>query len=324
LCIASLSLFSIDGEVLLRFGAKEPILLVQGEYWRLLTPVFLHAGLFHFMFNNLALKAIGKYMETFLGWKIFLLLYLLAGLGGSLAGSFFSLSMSTGASGAIFGLIGVGVVVENTLLYQGKLPPARSISEYFRVCPFSFLSVLNLAIAVIFNLGATTLEWHTFMDNAAHLGGLASGILLTLAYLHLARTPLYGKSWVKALAFFALWTGLAGYTASQVLSKEVLQSRFFADAQADEDPRDQYYDYSRVLRLDPLNSTARFARGKLLFLHGEGKKALEDFLYVAKLGGEWETAFMELAHTLRKQGEKEKAHWIEEFYRSQQAATQQL
>lgn len=211
LCFFSQSLFTIDTRALVFFGAKEPFLLLQGQYWRLVTSIFLHAGWIHLAFNNLALKAIGRYMESFLGKKLFLLFYLISGIGSSLCSNYFQFSLGVGASGAIFGLVGVGVVLENALLYRGKFPyPVRSISLYFRVCPFTFLSVINLAIALAFNIFVDVLDFHTYMDNAAHLGGLGTGILLTLIHLHVTRNLLFKKSWARASVLTLLLASIGG------------------------------------------------------------------------------------------------------------------
>lgn len=212
LCLLSQSLVNIDPRALILLGAKEPFLIAEGEYWRLVTSMFLHAGWIHLLFNNIALRAVGQYMESFLGKKVFLAIYLLSGFGSCLCSNYFQLSLGVGASGAIFGLVGVGVVIENALFFQGNLPrPVRSLPHYFRLCPFSFLAVLNILIAITFNFFAVTFDFHTYMDNAAHLGGLGTGIFLTLMYLHLVENPLFYISWARAGFFFFLLIGMGGF-----------------------------------------------------------------------------------------------------------------
>ena len=217
LCFVSESLFNIDTRALVLFGAKESNLIAQGDYWRLVTSMFLHAGWIHLAFNNIALKAVGRYMESLLGPKLFLLFYLLSGIGSSLCSNFFQHALSVGASGAIFGLVGVGVVIENALVYQRRgQNPIRSIAQYFRVCPFSFLSAINIAIAVLFNFFVTTFDFHTYMDNAAHLGGLATGMLLTLIYLHSVRNPLFPRSGPRAVFFTLLLVAIESFFAQSL------------------------------------------------------------------------------------------------------------
>jgi membrane associated rhomboid family serine protease len=97
---------STETDVLIRLGAKVTPLVAAGEYWRLLTAMFLHIGIVHVLFNGYALVAIGTELERILGWRRFLAIYLLSGLFGGLASYAFIASLSAGASGAIFGIIG--------------------------------------------------------------------------------------------------------------------------------------------------------------------------------------------------------------------------
>ncbi|RPI58550.1 MAG: rhomboid family intramembrane serine protease, partial [Chloroflexi bacterium] len=76
---------STETEVLVRLGAKVTPLIVAGEYWRLFTAMFLHIGVVHLLFNGYALFAIGTELERILGSVRFTLIYVLAGLLGSLA-----------------------------------------------------------------------------------------------------------------------------------------------------------------------------------------------------------------------------------------------
>src|SRR5262249_46554138 len=96
--------------ILLALGAKENELIQSGEYWRLITPIFLHAGLIHLAINNLSLLALGSAVERIFGPARFLILYLFSGICGSIASYEFSPLLSVGASGAIFGLAGVIMV----------------------------------------------------------------------------------------------------------------------------------------------------------------------------------------------------------------------
>ncbi len=97
----------------IQWGASVPALVRNGEYFRLLSASFLHAGLIHLALNGLALYVLGSLLERLMGWPRFLLLYLGAGLGATCASAFFGgVSWSVGASGAIFGLLG-GLAVAN-------------------------------------------------------------------------------------------------------------------------------------------------------------------------------------------------------------------
>jgi rhomboid protease GluP len=180
------------------FGAKTDFQLwFQGQWFRLVTPIFIHIGLLHLISNSYALTMVGPLVERLFGSARFALIYLLAGIGG-VAGSFGAHlladrgvsgdgpvgtllryflqrgSLTTpgaGASGAIFGLFGVLLVVG--FKYRHELPPA------FRR---AFGSGVLPVIAINLFIGFTV----PFIDNAAHLGGLVTGALLALVVPYLA------------------------------------------------------------------------------------------------------------------------------------------
>ena len=154
-------------ENLIRFGAKYNPLIAQGEYWRLLTCIFLHIGFLHLLFNSLALYAFGRDLEKIYGSGRFVLMYLASGVVGSLASYAFSTKVSAGASGAIFGLVGLSLVFG--FRYRSAIPPQLKSRFGTGVLPV-------LLYNIIFGLGSAS-----HIDNYAHLGGLAAGILLGLA-----------------------------------------------------------------------------------------------------------------------------------------------
>lgn len=146
--------------VLIRFGAKVNSLILEGEWWRLFTPIFVHIGALHLVMNSIALYFLGVFSERIFGNVRFLFIYLFAGLAGTLSSLFFSPNISAGASGAIMGLFGA-------LLYFGT------------VYPKLFIRTMGLNIMIV--LGINLLFGFTFsgIDNAAHIGGLIGGFLAT-------------------------------------------------------------------------------------------------------------------------------------------------
>jgi rhomboid protease GluP len=78
-----------------------------GEWWRLVTPIFLHGGLLHFAFNSYALIQLGPLVEEEYGTERFVVLYLLSGIGGNILSQFLRSTNTVGASGAICGLMGL-------------------------------------------------------------------------------------------------------------------------------------------------------------------------------------------------------------------------
>ena len=99
------------------FGMFPAAIALNGEYYRLFTAMFLHGSLIHIGFNMYVLYVFGPQLENVLGHVRFAILYLLAGLGGSIASFWFSdpYVLSVGASGAIFGLMGAYAVVGKRL-----------------------------------------------------------------------------------------------------------------------------------------------------------------------------------------------------------------
>lgn len=150
----------IDNLTLYSYGANYKEAVLNGDFYRLLTCTFLHAGIFHLLFNMYALYIIGDQLESYIGKYKFLLVYLVSALSGSLLSIVFSNNLSVGASGAIFGLLG-------SLLYFGY---------HFRLYLGSVLKNQIIPLILI-NLifGFIT----PGIDNAAHIGGLIGGYLAT-------------------------------------------------------------------------------------------------------------------------------------------------
>ena len=152
--------FHLDlSEQLVIFGAKVNILIAYGQYWRLLTAMFLHVGLLHLFFNSYALYVYGPVVERLFGKVKFAAVYLLSGLMGSLLSYLFSPNNAAGASGAIFGLMG-------SLLYFRQ----RNKEIFHRVFGTGLLMVIG------FNLFFGMVQ--PGIDNWGHIGGLAGGFLV--------------------------------------------------------------------------------------------------------------------------------------------------
>lgn len=148
---------------LINFGANYDVLTKSGEYYRLFTCMFLHIGIMHLICNMYSLYVIGKEVEGLFGkWK-YLLIYLLSGICGSMLSLAFSYNtVSAGASGAIFGLLGA-------LLYFGY---------YYRTYLGAVMRTSIIPV-ILFNLVIGFLS--SGIDNAAHIGGLVGGILIAMA-----------------------------------------------------------------------------------------------------------------------------------------------
>lgn len=157
--ILSGSVFDIDIYTLLFMGAKYNPLIEDGEIYRLITSCFLHGGIIHLFFNMSSLKIIGEEVEWAYGRVKYIIIYILSALGGGLFSFIFNRnSVSVGASGAIFGLLGA-------MLLFGLLNKKKIGKNYIK----------NIAETIGINiiLGFTI----SVIDNSAHIGGLLFGFI---------------------------------------------------------------------------------------------------------------------------------------------------
>ena len=183
-----LSLF--NESIIQMFAVNRFFIADLGQYYRLLTGIFLHANFLHLIFNMYALYVIGMQLESFLGKGKYLAVYLLSGLGGSMLSIFFSNGYSVGASGAIFGLMGA-------LLYFGY---------HYRVYLDSVVKSQIIPL-IILNLliGFTS----TGIDNWAHIGGLVGGILATMAVGVKYKSTKFEM--INGVIMYLIFIGFLGY-----------------------------------------------------------------------------------------------------------------
>jgi rhomboid protease GluP len=168
---------------LLILGAGYTPFVIQGEVWRLVTAEFLHGNIIHLAFNMYALFILGNYIERFYGAKKLLTVYIITAIGASIVsiigdfsavwsgGVYTGASISVGASGAVFGMIGllIGNRFKNST-YEPKLD----------------INTNQLLMIVFYNLliglGLNFTGGSVFIDNWAHFGGLISGLLLGIFF----------------------------------------------------------------------------------------------------------------------------------------------
>ena len=137
-------------------------LIRSGQYYRILTGIFLHGSILHLLFNCYALFVIGSQVENFMGKFKYLIIYLFSGICGSIFSMIFSSYPSIGASGAIFGLMGALVYFGyHYRVYLGNVVKSQIIP----------LILLNLCIGFL----------SSGIDNFAHIGGLIGGSLISIA-----------------------------------------------------------------------------------------------------------------------------------------------
>jgi len=178
-----------DIDTLMRFGASDSVAVLNGQWWRLITSIFVHVTILHIAVNMWCLWNLGLFGEPLLGKRGLVAVYVLTGWAGmmlSLAWSVFTRqdALVAGASGAVFGVAGILIV----LLSNRKLSlPWKELRSLRR--SVIWFAVLNLAIGIIPNLlpessGQQLARLHidTSMlprvDNSAHLGGFVCGLAL--------------------------------------------------------------------------------------------------------------------------------------------------
>ena len=158
--------FESDGTVHAAWGSNLVPVTVGGEWWRLGTSMFLHFGVIHLLVNMWVLHSNGRLAERMYGSFRFAVLYLLAGLCGSMASAWWHPAVnSAGASGAVFGMLG------GLLAYM-------LVKRYRIPAPVINAHRASLTAFVVYNVmyGLT----HPGIDNAAHLGGFVAGLLIGL------------------------------------------------------------------------------------------------------------------------------------------------
>jgi membrane associated rhomboid family serine protease len=203
-----------DPRVMIHLGTDFTPLTLDGQWWRLLTSMFLHFGVLHIAFNMLALYVNGSVAERIFGSLRYLVIYLLAGLCGSVASLLWHSQVnSAGASGAIFGIL--GAMIAFYLRKEGGVPPAVMKAQLNSAALFVFYNlVLGASIQV---------------DNAAHLGGLAGGFVMGFLLSRPLQADRAAKNWSRQWLTALLIVALAGSGLTYLVAhKAHLYIRSFA------------------------------------------------------------------------------------------------
>lgn len=150
-------------DLLAIYGMKSNELIIAGEYWRLVTAIFLHGSIIHLAFNLYALNILGKRVERFFGSFRFLALFFIAGIMGNFFSFVFTSSPSLGSSTAIFGLLGA----EGIFIYLHR----KLFGDQFKVALRQIIQVAVGNLVIGFMIPG--------IDNMGHIGGLVGGAFYT-------------------------------------------------------------------------------------------------------------------------------------------------
>lgn len=317
---------------LIAWGANFAPLTVSGQWWRLLTCVFVHAGLLHIAFNMWCLWDLGRLAEAIYGHWTFAVVYLICGLSASLASLLWNpATFSVGASGAVFGI--AGALIASYYLGEFSLPRA-AIAGTLR----------SLVVFVGFNLFFGGVIART--DNAAHVGGLIMGLILGAliarmaplqdAILRRAAVLLVG---VVIVAAAILWlqrsraylvhaqNGVSHLTAGDTdagikeLEKSVSQRPDFLPAHAAlarayiarEDYDNAAAEMKRVIALQPKDEAAYYQLGLIYLKQKQPAKAEDAFRQLLRINPNSADGHAGLAGTLADQHRNSEA--LEEYQR---------
>lgn len=297
-------ILSPDVQSLSGWGANVGQLTVSGQWWRLLTSMFLHVGIVHLLFNMWVLWGIGGVVERLLGNVGFAVVYLLGGLYGSFASLAWDPDVvSAGASGAIFGLYGALL----GFLLRDRHSIAKDVQRQTAKSALIFLGY-NLLFGMA----------HRGVDVAAHLGGLLGGFLC--GYF-LALPPAAGATLRRARTnFLVLAGGLTGLIILAIaLPKERGVSGEFTQAkQIEEHALGKFDEAAAKVRSGAL-TYAGFAdaierevipelrqfRSRLVNLENNPRARTESIKALERYSDDREKVFHQIAQALRTGNEEE-------------------
>ncbi|CAM2143961.1 rhomboid protease GluP [Pararobbsia alpina] len=158
------TVLSFDYRYTIAGGSNYGPYTIGGEWWRLLTSVFIHFGILHWLINMLVLAQMGRVVERAFGTPRFVAIYVISGVIASLASLIWHYNIqSAGASGAIFGVL--GALVAYVLRYRSSIPRSMLTKQYW-IAVFYLVSTLVRGIS------------NQHVDNADHVGGLLVGLVL--------------------------------------------------------------------------------------------------------------------------------------------------
>ncbi|MGO9272769.1 MAG: rhomboid family intramembrane serine protease, partial [Terriglobia bacterium] len=291
---------STNTDVLLAFGAASRPLFRQGEYWRLVMPMFLHIGFSHLLLNSLALFFLGRLVEPVYGYGRFALLYVVSGMGCAALSMAVGHGVSAGASGSIMGIAGALLV---TTYFHRDL-----VGRLLR-------RPLGAGILLLAILADLTMGWLVPMiDNWGHLGGLATGILLALlipppghdvAPGEVAEEP---SQAIVAIPILIVGLAVAGaadhYRVSRTVTRLLQQGERLRQAHQNDRARAAFQE---AARLAPRDGRPHEELGFLDLNEHRAAEALEEFKQAVRDDPESPTAQLGLAAAYQQNGDLAKA-----------------
>ena len=263
MAIGSGTVINFPGDALL-FGANYGPYTLTGQWWRLLTYMFIHGGILHIAFNMWCLWDLGALCESLYGRWTYFAIYMITGVGGGLASLAWNpRTFSVGASGAIFGL--AGALIASFYLGEFSLPRAAIKG-----------TLMSLLFFAGFNLFFGMLPG---IDNSAHIGGLVAGLILGAAIAKLA--PHEGSSRLRVIALVVLAVLGAGLGVRRWRSgpmRTALAFQALSGSQGDPVAR-----LKMIIEQNPDSVPAHFALAQTYFEQQKFPEAEAEFKKVVEL-----------------------------------------
>lgn len=253
-----------DARLLLRWGADYGPYTLDGQWWRLFTSMWLHGGLIHVAANMYGLWGFGGITERIYGRGRYALIYLATGIASSIASVAWHANptISVGASGAIFGV--VGALVWPFYRKRLKLPPPV-MNSMFR----------NIVMVIIVNLiiGASV----PVIDNAAHVGGLAAGLILGIIFVQLAVSGADHGSTLWKMAAASAIVLVASFLYARDLRLAETLGMGSLNALEDGNMQKALEKAQRAIALRPNKAISHVAMGEVLLREGKYPEAVKQY-----------------------------------------------
>ncbi len=267
---------------LVHWGANYGPLTVSGQWWRLLTCVFVHGGLLHIASNMYGLWILGRLAESLYGRWTFAIVYFLCGLSGSLASVVRNpIVLSVGASGAVFGI--AGALIASFYLGELSLPRAAVMG-----------TVRSLAIVLGINL---FIGWRVAgIDNSAHVGGLIMGLILGALIAKVAplKDDVLRRAGVLALGALLVGGGVFWLQRSRAYMSSMNQAHEFLN---DGKTNDAIARLNAVVRQRPDYWPAHLQLARAYTIQHDFAKAEVELTRVVELNPRNENAYDFLGYT---------------------------
>lgn len=276
-------------KTLVEFGAKFNPYILSGEWWRFITPIFVHIGVLHLLMNSVSLYYIGSEVEKIYGSLRFFFIYMFAGFAGVLGSFIFTPSLSAGASGAIFGCFGA-------LLYFGLM---------YRKLFFRTMG-LNIIVLILINLSfGFTMPG---IDNAGHLGGLIGGFVAAAAVgLPKKMKPAYNLVAAILILGSSYWLLNYGMDKQRLTNQDnsitPLVQEYLADGETDKAKEV----LTTFIDQQLISANAYFLLGNINIEEENYEEAALDYQEAIQLNEDFHQAYYNLSLVYLEQGELENA-----------------